>query len=208
VPIRTSRLAAIAAAATVAAGGIGGAALAHGGTGGGDDRPATSLSSRCTVPAADLLTTADSRYLRRLDRALDRRVARGKLTQARADRLFARAATRLSVETLVAEARIAPVLRLLGVDLAGLRASQRKGVGIRALARRKGVTAEQLVAAIRQGRADGRALRAQLCPRPPKGGTTTGGTTTEGTTTEGTTTGGTTTEGTTTEDRTTTTSAR
>jgi hypothetical protein len=189
VPIRTTRLVALAAAATISIGGVGGVALAHGGKG-GDDRShhATKAAPRCTVPAGQLLTTEDSRYLRRLDRKLDRRVARGTMTQARADARMAQAATRLSVDRLLAEARIAPVLTLLGIDMDGLKAARRQGIGILAIAREKGVSVDRLVAALKQGRSDARALRLKLCPprTTTDGGTTTGGTTT-GTTTEGTT---------------------
>lgn len=169
--MRTPRIAVTIAAAALAVGGASGVALAHGpggagrgpggpGPGGG---PGSGVALQCTVPAGQQLTVTTSAALRRLKARLERRVAAGKITQAQADARFEAAATRLSVQKLVATARQKPLLDLLAITADDLAAAREEGVSLLELAEENGITSDRLIAALREGRAAAEATRDALC---------------------------------------------
>lgn len=183
VHVRRARNATLAVIAAAAIAGGSATALAGGGHHGHRDRgPAWgpliaangphqgALKHRtCTVPADKQLTTETSPALARLDARLDAAVAANRITQAQADERFARAVTRLSVAALLQDARIAPVLEVLGLTEQDLRDARDAGTTLGELLQEQGVTPAAFRAAVVQGRRDARAALDALCPRQEKG---------------------------------------
>lgn len=179
---------ALVAAAAIAGGG--GTALAHGGHGGpggrgGDGGPGgrgAQAARVCTVPDAQKLTVDTSTALKNLDARLKAAVTAGRITQAQADARFARAVTRLSVDKLVNDARMKPVLDLLGMTAQELRDARDDGTTMAELLEEKGISTTDFRAAVTAGRTAARTTRDTLCPVQDDTTTTTPSTTTTTTT--------------------------
>jgi hypothetical protein len=113
----------------------------------GGDGPLAS----CAVPASKRLTVDTSDDLKDLKAQLDGLVADGTIQQARADKVFNRAVIRLSVQRIVHDAQLAPLLKLLGMTEDQLRTAL-EDTGLRELAADKNVSTADLRKALRQGR--------------------------------------------------------
>ncbi|MFN8108442.1 MAG: hypothetical protein U0Y82_01120 [Thermoleophilia bacterium] len=206
---RTLTTLAVASVATL--GGATGVALAHGhghgrghhgngsgtpmygtgnGGGGKHGRHGDRLAN-CTLTGDQLLTAQTSPMLAALQDRLDAKVAAGRITQAQADAKFAKVQMRVSLKTLVHNAKIAPLLTLLGMTQADLQTAHQAGQSLRDIIASKGVTSDQVRQALADGRAAAKAALAAACPAtttPKTPTTTTPTTTTPTTTTTGTTT--------------------
>ncbi|MFN8124192.1 MAG: hypothetical protein U0237_17420 [Thermoleophilia bacterium] len=184
-----NRLAALAVAGIATLSGVSGIAL---GAGGGATAPKATKAkadplASCKLTGEQLLTTETSPALKAKRARLDAAVAAGRITQKVADARFTRFQRQLSVTTIVREARIRPLLNLLGMTLDELRDAIDAGDTLRSIIDDQGISRARLQAALRAGNVAARRARARACggaPKPagtttaPGGGTTTGGTTT------------------------------
>lgn len=183
-----NRLAILAVAGIATLSGVSGIALGTGGPAAPKAKHTkTDPLAHCVVTGDRLLTVDTSAALRSKRARLDRAVAAGRISQKVADVRFTRFQLQLSVTTIVREARIRPLLNLLGMTLDELRDAIDAGDTLRGIIDDQGITRAELRAALRAGNVAARRARASVCGGAPKtGGTTTttgGGTTTTGGTT-------------------------
>jgi hypothetical protein len=172
-------MAAIVAAATMALGA--GVAVAHDGGGpggpggpfGGPERGGPGMGGGpgggpfsaigCDIPAAQLIPVASNRQLRTYKTFLDEEVADGVITQARANRLLARAQKAATLRKIMKEASMGPVAKVLGfASVAELEAAM-KDKHLDEIADDKNVTDDALRKAFNDGRTAARAKLDELC---------------------------------------------
>lgn len=136
----------------------GGPGMAGGGPGGG---PLGAIG--CDIPANQLIPVSSSRQLRNLKTFLDEEVADGAITQARANRLLARAQKAASLRKIMRETSMAPVAKLLGFSSVGELEAAMKDKHPDEIADDKNVTDEALRKAFNDGRTAARAKMDDLC---------------------------------------------
>lgn len=166
-----SRLA-LALAVTAATAAMAGSAVAHpggpGGPGGpgpagdrgGPDRGAA--VGGCSIDDSLLLTTSTDSRLKAYSDRLATLVSEGEIDQDRADELLERRAVRLTIQKTAKEARLEPVLALVGMTESEYAAAV-KANGLRATLTAAGVSVSDWIAARQEGREAARDAVEELC---------------------------------------------
>lgn len=119
---------------------------------------------RCEIADDLLLSGGDHAGLARFAARVEALVAKGRISEARGERLVERRAKQVTVQKALNSARWTPIYELFGVeDRKGLRVAIREAGGMRELRRKKGISVRDLRLARRTGIADMRGIRAELC---------------------------------------------
>lgn len=166
-----SRLA-LALAVTAATAAMAGSAVAHPGGpagpggpgpfGDGPGRDRVAATGGCSIADDRLLTTTtDSRLAAYADR-LAALVSEGEMDQDRADALLERRAVRLTIQKTAREARLEPVLALVGMTESEYAAAVTAD-GLRATLTAAGVSVSDWIDARREGREAARDAVEELC---------------------------------------------